>query len=102
MRNKREGLPLGYPAEGTVTITKTPVLNVCEAPGCTAWPTCIMLSTIETEDHHIHIFIGQACDRHAEVTEEALRAVYKWRPCTTTWRGQRTEKGGHDGARELD
>lgn len=79
-------LPQGYPPQGTLSSSRTPALTVCEAPGCMAGVTVIVLHTVETEDHQIHTFCHQLCDQHASENEETLRSIYTVKPVGIIWR----------------
>jgi hypothetical protein len=86
MGQKRDGLPLGYPAQGALTSVTTPALLLCEAGGCASGVTCIVLHTIDPGDGNTYTHLRQLCDRHALEYEKALRMLYTVKPCTTIWR----------------
>jgi hypothetical protein len=83
--------PKGYPKAGYLTTTRAPAKIICEAPGCAAGVTVVILHTVETEDGRIDVFCNQLCDRHAAENEEAMRSVYTVGAPKTVWRGPGSE-----------
>ena len=84
-----DGLPLGFPAQGAVTICRTPVVAVCQAPGCVSAATWVTAHIIEQEDsgiRHCFLLVHFVCDVHAAIEEHALRGRYTLKPPTTLWR----------------
>lgn len=82
-----DALPRGFPSQGTVSSGRTPALIICQAPGCAAGVTVIVLHNIVAEDQ-VHSCCHQLCDQHATENEEFMRSVYTVKPVRVTWRAQ--------------